>query len=71
MTEKSRMEKRPGQCESSSAGEPTRSEPTMALRRASVTSRREGSGAWGAKRPSWILDWRPASAVRVSERTAA
>jgi hypothetical protein len=65
------MRKLPDRCESSSTGEPTRSSPAMALRRAIVTSSREGSGICGAKSPSCTLLDCPASAVRVSESTAA
>ncbi len=43
----------------------------MAFSRASVTSRRDGSGVGGEKRPSCTFDCCPASAVNVSEATAA
>ena len=60
-TEKPSMRKLPARCVSSSTGEPTRSSPTMAFSRASVTSSREGSGVCGAKSPSCTLLDCPAS----------
>ena len=69
--QKPSMRKLPARCVSSSTGEPTRSSPTIAFNRASVTSSREGSGVCGANSPSCtLLDW-PASAVSVSATTAA
>ena len=69
--EKPSIRKLPARCVSSSTGEPTRSSPTMALSRASVTSSREGSGICGANRPSCTLRDCPASAESASETTAA
>jgi hypothetical protein len=51
-------------CVSSSTGDPTRSSPTIARSRASVTSSREGSGVCGANNPSCTLLCAPASAAQ-------
>ena len=54
-TEKPSMRKLPDRCVSSSTGEPTRSSPAIAFKRAIVTSNRDGSGVCGAKSPSCTL----------------